>query len=167
MTVRAARESDAFALGLLVTEALDHAPSSEFDAAELATAPQDLGRELVLSAITSGAWLLAAELRYELIGAARLTPREFKRSRHVADVTIVVHPRARRQGCGGELLDAMTAMATDNGKLRKLTSRVAADDLPLRSLLASRGWQRERLERGALWGDRGQIDVEVMALHLC
>ncbi len=166
MTVRAVRESDAFALGLLVTEALQQAPSAELDAAEVAATPHDLGRELVTAAVAAGAWLLAGELQYERVGAARLTPREFMRSHHVADLLLLVHPRARRLGCASTLLDEITTLAREQEGLTKLSARVSGHDVALRSLLMNRGWERERLERGALWSDRGLTDVEVMALYL-
>ncbi len=149
---REARVRDAFALGTLVHEALEAAPSSEAGAHELDDDALSLGVNLLGGA---GVDVIVAEVDGFLAGLARVGRREFLRAQHIADVQLLVHPAARGQGAGRALLEHVWEAFVVGGVYGKLAARVAADDPASRVTFERAGWVLERTERGALSRGRG------------
>ena len=164
LTLRRPISTDAFALGTLLAQGLCDAPSSIFDPIELNPNALVVGQEIMTLAQEQGHLIQVADLAYELAGVVRATPKEFVRSSHVADVTILVHPRVRRQHIGSALLEAITTKAWRTENICRLSMRIAADDIASQTLLQSSGWLMERHEPDALWRSDQMIAVQTWSL---
>lgn len=165
MIFRIAEEADVQALGRLLAEGLHDAPSSEYEPDELPPDPTSAGEHLLDRLHVPGSQVLLAVERGAPVGLVRVLRREFLRSRHVADMTILVHPTARLRKIGSDLLGFAEGEAVLGGAT-KLAMRVAQDDEALRALLSARGWALERVEHGVLRRGGRVIDVGVWARHL-
>ncbi len=162
IAVRPATSLDCFAVGCLLMESIESAPSADRGPDELPSAELDAGAEVVEPALANGDVLLVAELDGALAGLVWVWPRELARARHVGDLYVLVHPDARGRGIGSALLDAAWLAAGQGGRaLEKLAVRAASDDDALGCLLAGHGWRLERVERCALARDEGVFDVMV------
>ncbi|MGM0576781.1 MAG: N-acetyltransferase family protein [Myxococcota bacterium] len=165
MTIRPAELSDAVALGWLLVESLDDAPSADRGPDDFSDDPVEVGSALVERAMRRNHRLLVADVPEGLCGVVRLAPRELLRSRHVADLDLLVHPVARRLGVGSALAGIAVRTAVEAPEVSKLSARVAADDEVLAATLDTSGpWGLERVERAALSRDARLVDVEIRSL---
>ncbi len=167
VVVRAARLGEAAAIGQVLVDGLQDAPSAEYAPEEVPSRALDVGKELLGEVdLEADRLLLVAEAGGAMAALARVGPRDFVRSRHIADVLIVVHPAARGIGVGRALLLGVMDTARATGRLRKLVMRVADDDEALVRVVTIAGWGLERVERGALLREDGERDVHVYASWL-
>jgi len=163
--IRWAHRSDAHAVGMLVLDALEDAPSSEVGLEDVYTDPREFGEQLLGGA---AAVLVIERLGHGILGGARIVPREFIRASHVAEVAIVVHPQFRGRGVGRTLVQGVERELQEEGRYSKLVVRVAADDLGLATVLKQvpAAWTRERVERNALCRHGQTLDMHLYALLL-
>ncbi|MCB9728091.1 MAG: GNAT family N-acetyltransferase [Deltaproteobacteria bacterium] len=167
LRVRAAGYEDGVPIGWLVLDGLDDAPSSDRGPVDVGDEPVDIGTAIVETALARDALLYVAEDEDGVLGAGRVGARELVRSRHVGDLAVLVHPRARRRGVGRALMEALVGGAEASRRFEKLAVRIAADDEALRrTVMGSGAWRLERLEIGALARGERRIDVEVMGLSV-
>lgn len=158
--IHPAEPDDVHALGTLLREGHEDAPSSDRAQRELPEDPFGAGRELVDLVPGGEERVLVAELDEAIAGFAALIERELVRSSHVAELVLLVHPLVRGRGLGARLARAAVEAARLDPGLRKLSARVADDDEALRRSIAAAGpWERERVERGAL--ARGEVDHDL------
>ncbi len=154
IAIRQVRFDDSVALGTLVLEAVHHARSSSHGPGDLADDALVVGGDLAEASREGRELVLIAELGGALAGMARVRQRPLHRSRHVADLEVLVHPAARRQGVGEALVREAIGRADGRRDVRKVSVRVAEDDEALRRTLARSGrWRRERVETLALFRD--------------
>jgi len=161
LTVRAARAADAEALGRLLHQGLRDAPSAPCDRDELIVDPSELGVELLESAAEPGARLLVAALGQQILGMARVSPRELARARHVAVLGVLVVPGWRGRGIGGALVDELARRTFGGEGVERIEVPVASDDPALRRLVTGRGWLRERVERAGLCREGAMKDLSI------
>jgi len=69
--------------------------------------------------------------------------------RHVAEISLAVHPEARRRGLAGRLLAEGTALAQERG-VERLRATICADNGAARCLLAQCGFEQEASLEGHL-----------------
>lgn len=165
IAVRQVRFDDSVALGTLVLEAVYEAPSSGHGPEDLAEDALIVGGDLAEACREGRELVLVAELGGSLAGVARVRQRPLVRSRHVADLEVLVHPAARRCGVGTALIREAIGQADRRPDVRKMSTRVAEDDEGLRAALARTGrWRRERVETLALFRDGALHHWEVWSL---
>ena len=153
------------AVGILVCESLPESPSSIFDRGDLPNEELDVGRVLE-RALAAGALTWVLETGEQIAGVAIARQRPLTRASHVADLSILVHPLARRRGGGALLLSAMEDAAMRAPDIHKLATRVASDDLALKATLraSSSSWIPERVELEGLNRGGDFVDTELWGL---
>ena len=77
-----------------------------------------------------------------LLGTLRLARGTTRRTAHVAEVGVSVHPEWRRRGVAGALLDAALSGLAEIG-VRRATARIIARNEAAVELFRSRGFQEE------------------------
>lgn len=166
MHARHATLADTSAVGILVCESLPESPSSIFDRGDLPNEELDVGREVLERALAAGALTWVLETGEQIAGVAIARQRPLTRASHVADLSILVHPLARRRGGGALLLSAMEDAATRAPDIHKLATRVASDDLALKATLraSSSSWIPERVELEGLNRGGHFVDTELWGL---
>lgn len=161
ITIRPTTSLDCFAVGCLLLESIESAPSADRGPDELPSTELDAGAEIVQPALANGDIQFVAEVDGAIAGIAWVWPRELVRSRHIGDVYVLVHPEARGSGVGAGLVEAVSAAATAGQRLAKLCLRAAADDDALGRLMVSKGWRLERVELLGLTREEGSVDLMV------
>ena len=172
MRTREANLGDVAAVGALLHAALPQALSSPSGREDLPEGEVEAGRDVLESALAAGdlAWVL--ETGEQIAGVALARRRALARASHVGNITLIVHPLARRRGGGQLLLEALVAAARWHADFHKLAVRIASDDEAFRRTLtvsepAPRGgWTRERVEAGALRRGALVLDMEVWGLDV-
>jgi GNAT superfamily N-acetyltransferase len=163
ITVRPMEITDVVPLGELVLEALGQAPSSPRELDEYPGSPLLVGDEVSASEEDALAPLVA-ELGGALAGFACFERRTMARSSHVIEIRILVHPKARRQGVGGRLLEGAGRQGMCAPRATKLVMTLAQDDVALRATLRrATGWGCEQRSPGAYARGDDRVDVETWA----
>ena len=163
LTIRELEPTDIVALGSIALDALMDAPSSvqEFD--EVPGSPLILGEE-ISNLDEPGLRPLVAETSDELAGFAAFERRSMARSHHVVEVRLLVHPQARGQGIGRQLMRAVNRKFAQDPGVGKLVMIVAADDDALLKVVQDTpGWVIEQRATGAWARDDHRVDVESWA----
>ena len=148
--VRPAKSSDWHAVGVLVQEAIFDAPSSLYTFEDLPIDPLKLGQQLTRLGEEDVAACLVADVGLGLGGVCHVLWGEFSRCRHSVHASLLVHPGARRQGVGRELLRVMAERFREDREISKISLSVSETDPVLERLVASEGWCLERVSPLAL-----------------
>ena len=141
---RPVRESDIRDLAWLLVDAVESGASVSFLAPLSLTKAEDWWRETLSKSLPRAAFLVARD-DHGIIGTVQLHPAWAPNQPHRADVSkLIVHRRARRQGVGRALMQALEARARSEG-------------FTLLTLDAKKWESAERLYRQIGWTDVGVI----------
>lgn len=164
--VRPATTRDWHAVGSLVLESVQEAPSSPFGYEDLPADPLLLGRQIIRIGDEAMAASLIAETHLGLTGLAQVVYGEFARCSHSGLLSLLVHPAARNQGVGRRLLRETIAYLATSDTVQKLTIHVAETDEELLHLVGSEHWRLERVCPEALDLGRRVVNLQHFAIDL-
>lgn len=119
---------------------------------------------IALSAADNGIYVVA-ERGGHVVGHAMLDPLPLAAVRHVAHLTIAVHPGAQGQGVGRAMLAHLVAWARKSAVLEKIELHVRASNAPAIALYRSLGFEEVgRWRRRVRLGPGEYVDDVAMDL---
>lgn len=137
----------------------------------LCSAPDELSMESVIKTISSflqgapGIYLVA-EYDGASVGHAFLQPHHLRSLRHVAELTIAIHPAWQRRGIGTLLLQSLINWAIESTVIEKIQLNVRASNLKAISLYQKIGFQEEGRLRNRLKLSNCYLDDIVMGMDV-
>ena len=164
--IRPASSRDWHAVGTLVQESIFESESSLYSFEDLPGDPLKLGQQIIRIGDSTVAASLVAETHHGIAGLCQVLYGEFTRCSHSGLLILVVHPAARNQGVGRELLRDIETRFENDRSIRKVTIQVAETDADLMQLIKSEGWRLERVCPDALDLGRRQVALHHYALDL-
>ncbi|MFT7579544.1 MAG: GNAT superfamily N-acetyltransferase [Myxococcota bacterium] len=159
LTVEEAVSDDVSGLASVIQAGFADAPSALVHYGEFAVDLERLVSDALRLRRERGHHVFTARVSRRIVGGARLAPREFARSSHIATITLLIDPVARGRGYGRTLLEAVTQRALESSSVERLDMRVVASDIALRALVEDCGWAIGRRELEAVATAAGLKDL--------
>lgn len=135
----------------------------------LAPRPHEITAEALRSKIQSlqdnGVFLILED-EEKPIGHLLLEPVNLEATRHVARLTLVIHPGYTGKGCGHKLLSHAINWARESAKVEKIELNVRPHNTPAIKLYQSLGFEVEGVHRERIKLTNGYMDNISMALFV-
>lgn len=96
------------------------------------------------------ALILIAELNKEVVGLINFSPNQNRKTKHVGEFGMSVHPNYRGQGIGRELIDALLVWVSKNTEIEKIILKVFSSNSNALHLYKSIGFIQECIQIRAI-----------------
>ena len=164
MLIRRARESDAEKLAQAEYETA--AGQEGLLVARPAEIPEEAFRSTIRDLPASGLYVVLEGDDGEVLGHLLLEPLRLAATRHVAELTVVVHPGHTGKGYGRKLMEHAIEWARRSEVVEKIELRVRSTNPGARALYESLGFVREGELKRRVRLEQGYADDICMALFV-